>query len=202
MYYRGHDGSNARIGLATSNDGISWTRYSSNPLFSGSHPNVVFANNQWNMWYDVEGSMKYAASPDGTTWSQTGSTIIGPPPGRINAFAPSVVYTGDMFHMWFASDNSTTPSLDLSRLFYATSNDGKTWNVYSEDPLPGAIDIGYATVVTGSTSHLWFNKGPGILLATSTTPIPEFQGTYGNILLIFTLTIAVGFAYFVKYKRS
>lgn len=209
MYYRGYDGSSARIGLATSNDGVAWTRYSSNPLFSGSHPDVVFANNQWNMWYDVDGTMYHATSQDGKAWSQMGSNVIGPPPGRINAFAPSVVYTGEaashmvcacvLYRMWFTSDNSTTPSLDLSRLFYATSNDGKRWNVNAADPLAGAIDVGYAAVVTGSTSYLWYNKGTGISLATTTTPIPEF-GTGGNVLLIFTLTLALGFAYFIRRK--
>lgn len=108
MYYRGYDGSSARIGLATSNDGISWTRYSSNPLFSGSHPAVVFANNQWNMWYDLEGTINYATSNDGKAWSQIGSKVVGPPLGRINAFAPSVIYASGVFHMWFTSDNSTT----------------------------------------------------------------------------------------------
>jgi hypothetical protein len=200
MYYRGYDGSNARIGLATSNDGLSWTRYSSNPLFSGSHPDVVFANNQWNMWYDVEGSMNYATSPDGKAWSQIGSGIVRTPPGRINAFAPAVVYAGGVFHMWFTSDNSTNPKLDLSGLFYATSNDGKSWSVNAADPLHGAIDVGYAAVVIGSTSYLWYNKGTGISLATTTTPIPEFGVTGGNLLLIFAVTLALGLSYFISRK--
>ncbi len=198
MYYRGYDGSSARIGLATSNDGISWTRYSPNPLFSGSHPDVVLASNQWNMWYDVEGSMSYATSNDGKAWSQLASNIIAPPPGRINAFAPAVVYAGGLFHMWFTSDNSTNPHLDLSRLFYATSNDGKSWSVEAADPLPGAIDIGYAAVVTGSTSYLWYNKGAGIGLATTTTPIPEFGITAGTIVLIFALTLVSIFLFHLK----
>ncbi len=72
--------------------------------------------------------------------------------------------------------------------------------MYADDPLPGAIDIGYAAVVTGQTSYLWFNKGAGISLATTTTPIPEFGVTAGNVSLIFTFTLALGLAYFVSRK--
>lgn len=200
MYYRGYDGSETRIGLATSQDGITWTKYSSNPLFLGTQPNVVFANNQWNMWYVIEGKIYYVTSADGKAWNQPNSNVVGVPSGRINAYAPSTAYTGGLFHMWFSSANSTTPSLSVSRLFYATSNDGKSWNVYADDPLPGAVNIGYSAVVTGSTSYLWFNKGKGIYVATTTTPIPEFGVTGENVPLIFALTLALCFAYFVPRK--
>jgi predicted GH43/DUF377 family glycosyl hydrolase len=207
MYYRGSDGTTARIGLATSSDGITWTRSGSNPLIEGSHPNVVFAKNQWNMWYDMGTSVDsvrvyYATSADGLIWVQQQVNVIAVPSGRINAFAPSVVFAGGVFRMWFTTDNSTTLSLDVSRLFYATSTDGKSWNVNAADPLPSQINAGYASVVIGSTSFLWFNHAKGVYVATTTTPIPEFAVTSGNVPLILALTLVLGSAYFARRKAQ
>jgi hypothetical protein len=62
MWYSGHDGSNWRIGYATSSDGITWTKDGSNPLLDigppgsweevGIHsPNVLSSGGSYHMWY-------------------------------------------------------------------------------------------------------------------------------------------------------
>ncbi|KKP85160.1 MAG: Laminin G sub domain 2, partial [candidate division CPR3 bacterium GW2011_GWE2_35_7] len=71
MWYTGHDGSNVRIGYATSNDGLTWTRNSGNncsgtigdgcviPLGSSGETDDVHAfsgyvikdNETYKMWY-------------------------------------------------------------------------------------------------------------------------------------------------------
>jgi len=62
MWYAGYDGSNVRIGYATSSDGISWSKHTSNPILDlgpdgtwdsngVSDPTVVFNPNTYHMWY-------------------------------------------------------------------------------------------------------------------------------------------------------
>jgi len=62
MWYAGYDGSNVRIGYATSSDGISWSKHTSNPILDlgsdgtwdsngMSGPTVVFNPNTYQMWY-------------------------------------------------------------------------------------------------------------------------------------------------------
>ena len=62
MWYAGYDGTNMRIGYATSDDGIVWNKHDSNPVLnlgtSGSwdamgvsSPTVVLENDNLRMWY-------------------------------------------------------------------------------------------------------------------------------------------------------
>ena len=62
LWYEGDDGSNRRIGYATSPDGIIWTKYHGNPVLGlgpsgtwddtrGSGPSVLFDGDQYQLWY-------------------------------------------------------------------------------------------------------------------------------------------------------
>jgi len=70
MWYTGNDGSNTRIGYATSPDGIVWTKYAGNPVLDlgapGAwddvnvfDPSVLFEAGTYKMWY---------AGYDDSTW--------------------------------------------------------------------------------------------------------------------------------------
>jgi predicted GH43/DUF377 family glycosyl hydrolase len=88
MYYTGHLKGNGKsaIGLATSTDGLSWTKHGEPVLQAGeapwsqpkiSGPKVLPTESGWLMIYrndPISGApttLGYATSPDGLTWSHT-----------------------------------------------------------------------------------------------------------------------------------
>ncbi|MBC8456488.1 MAG: hypothetical protein H8D67_00650, partial [Deltaproteobacteria bacterium] len=85
MWYAGYDGTNMRIGYATSNDGIVWKKHAANPVLdlgtSGSldlvgvsSPTVMLKDNVYHMWYSgYDGTnmrIGYATSGDGINWNK------------------------------------------------------------------------------------------------------------------------------------
>jgi predicted GH43/DUF377 family glycosyl hydrolase len=86
MYYQGTDESRAqRIGMATSDDGIIWTKYDKNPVMDFTEvwegqtvqqPRVVQTDSGWLMVYRSQGPGKgnmrlgIATSDDGFTWTK------------------------------------------------------------------------------------------------------------------------------------
>jgi CARDB len=92
LYYMGTTGSNEFIGLAYSNNGTHWKRYSSNPVLSpcdlvcdspaacwdycgvGYCSVINLSANNWQMWYgggpNTNHGIGYATSPDGINWTK------------------------------------------------------------------------------------------------------------------------------------
>jgi predicted GH43/DUF377 family glycosyl hydrolase len=82
MYYSGKYQANYvyRIGVATSTDGINWTRYSGNPILIPSSPwegntiwgaSVLITNGQFRMVYNSNGAFGWAFSNDGFNWTKS-----------------------------------------------------------------------------------------------------------------------------------
>ena len=79
MYYMGNDGMVWRMGLATSDDGITWTKYAANPLFAPrpgawdsqevGHPSVLLLDGLYHMWYTDAHAIGHATSTDGIAWT-------------------------------------------------------------------------------------------------------------------------------------
>ena len=88
MYYHsdGGIGTDPKIGLATSTDGVNWTKDSNNPILEGtalewdaggtSDPSVIYDGSSYHMWYigsaglGSAGSIGYATSADGVSWTK------------------------------------------------------------------------------------------------------------------------------------
>lgn len=82
MYYSGVSGSGYKIGLATSTDGINWTRYSGNPILTATQawetegiyiPSVIKVNDKYYMVYQNGGyssAFGMAVSSDGINWTK------------------------------------------------------------------------------------------------------------------------------------
>jgi len=198
MYYRGYNGGENYIGLATSTDGIVWSKYSGNPVVFTSQattPSVIFRDGQWKMWFSIINSanvvrITYATSSDGMSWSMEADPVALQAPARLPSLStPSVLFAGGLNNMWF---RACTQDNNVCQLYYATSSDGKTWTRYDENRISGETrTVPYPSVVTvGATSYLWYYavssaSAPGqngIYLATTVTPIPEFV-TYWTVLL-------------------
>lgn len=142
------------VAYATSTDGTSWTKYGSNPIMSPAgwendevSPNTVFYDADdrlWKMWYHggvVAGvgtrKIGYATSPDGLTWTKSGSNPIlsnggGGTWDANGVVEPMVVKFGPTdYRMWYRAFNAS----NLQQIGHATSTDGITWTKSGSNPI-------------------------------------------------------------------
>lgn len=188
LYYEGEDSAThtRKIGLATSTDGIAWTKSSPNPILSpgpaGSwdsfevrYPTVHFDGTTFRMWYWGKSSpdstssqsaamIGLATSSDGVTWTKQANPVFGTAYGGSGYIPGAVIQNAGGFVMWYGS-----PFGDIGR---ATSTDGITWTdtgiVQSVSSLVSTLHGTQPSVVLdGSTYRMWFKKinnlGAGIL---------------------------------------
>jgi len=162
MWYAGSDGDTQRIGYATSPDGVTWNKYTGNPVLdvgSGGEwdedhvylPMVISDTNTYKMWYTGQNSdgdwrIGYATSPDGTTWTKYANNPVLTP-GAPGQWGQPVVRFDD------GSDGSVLDGF--------TVQNGETWRGGGI-----AIDASGVTVensvVTGNTAY---EGGGGIYVA-------------------------------------
>jgi len=181
MWYSGHNGLNARIGYATSPDGITWTKSASNPVldigppgswedYSVITPTVIYDGITYHMWYSggdaIHARVGYATSPDGITWTKSASNPVldlgsSGSWDDFRAYIPTVLYDGTTYHMWYAGDDGSIKY----RIGYATSPDGVAWTKYAANPVldlgsPGSWDDEWVYDPTafydGATYHMWY----------------------------------------------
>ncbi len=81
MYYTGRNEqtNETALGMATSADGVSWTKYAGNPILSGAAWGnfwggaFFFEAGRWHLWHGVtdgtSSSLHYASSADGIVWT-------------------------------------------------------------------------------------------------------------------------------------
>jgi predicted GH43/DUF377 family glycosyl hydrolase len=185
MWYGGNNNPTRRIGYATSPDGITWTKFSGNPVLDvGSPglwddefvywPSVIFDGTTYHMWYaGGSGSswqIGYASSSDGISWTKSPSNpILGPGPGGTWddywVFSPEIHFDGTVYHMWYTGYDGS-----IRRIGYATSTDRITWTKYPGNPVldvgpSGSWDDFYASVpqivIVGGTYHMVYTGHDG-----------------------------------------
>ncbi len=149
MYYEGRVGDAGSLGLATSDDGVTWTRETDPVLTPGGagawddafvgQPTVVWdeAAGQWRLWYlGSDGSrfrIGYAWSDDGRAWTRYTEDDVSVPvfDGDGLAFAgddalhPHVALLDDDegFELWFEGRTD-----GVSRVGRLRSTDGVDWS--------------------------------------------------------------------------
>jgi len=184
LWYEGLDDENtARIGYATSPDGINWDINNSNPVFSPGYndawdnedvgnPCVVKEGSTYKMWYWGDNILTgidqigLAVSNDGINWQRAGSEPVIAPDQDIwwqdgeGIGTPHVLRVNSGYVMaYHAADQSGNIRIGL-----ATSSDGLDWKKENEPILdPGDENSWESTgIVTGSfirdTLHLklWY----------------------------------------------
>jgi predicted GH43/DUF377 family glycosyl hydrolase len=146
MWYTGNDGTNNRIGHASSSDGISWTKTSaSNPVLNLANggtwddsevrnPCVIKEGvSAYRIWYSGTNASNTdkigrATSSDGLTWTKNVGPVFSES-GQAGdfdenaVFAPCVILDGSTYKMWYTGEAGAS----VRKLGYATSNDGITW---------------------------------------------------------------------------
>ena len=133
-YMMWYTGGNYAMCLANSLDGISWSKYSGNPVFihgdenqwDGKEiytPSVVFDGREYKMWYTGSNGSKqcigYATSHDGISWTKYQDNPVISSDEENNSF-PNVIFDGSEYKMWYITSK---PGL----IGYATSYDGISW---------------------------------------------------------------------------
>jgi predicted GH43/DUF377 family glycosyl hydrolase len=185
MWYSGHDGWTYRIGYASSSDGITWVKYSGNPVLdcgpSGSwedthvtHPTVLYDGTKYHMWYTGhDGShyrIGYAYSSDGTNWfKSTANPVLNLGSSGswddFHVYGPSIIYDGITYSMWYSGHDGSN-----WRIGYATSSDGITWTRDASNPVldigpPGSWeDVGVhspTVLFSGGFYHMWYRGFSG-----------------------------------------
>ncbi len=151
MWYHAIEGTTRRIGYATSPDGITWTKYSQNPVLSpgpaGSwdadtiaNPTVVKVGALYYMYYlhsAGKGGYGLAVSSDRVDWTKYAANPVlsagprGSWDGYLMGSGNSVVYDGQRFHMWFTAARDSSGFL----MGYAGSADGKSWTQSPNNPI-------------------------------------------------------------------
>lgn len=171
-----------QIGLATSPDGINWTKHAENPVLrlgpAGSWDAGILICNEvlfdeaeqlFKIWY-VGGyngiyGIGYATSPDGIDWTKYPGnpvmTVTDPWEGT-NIEGQCLIKSETGYQMWYASYDYNN---DKSLLGYATSADGINWTKHPDNPIfipadPTQWD-GYSVdepdvhLING-TYHMWY----------------------------------------------
>lgn len=161
------EGALLKIGLATSPDGISWTRHPANPILKKGLPGswderqiespcVIATDSLFYMWYsgvDIEWKIHVglATSTDGVSWQKyPGNPVFSPAAGSdwdsVAVYAPQVRWLGDQFVMLYTGIVFSQAGYDLDNTHtgVAASDDGIHWTRVSEQPVlsgtPGAWD--------------------------------------------------------------
>ncbi len=153
LYYTGYNGSVWQTGVATSPDGIKWTKYSGNPILTvrpgtwesvtSNDPKVYFTGSQYVMLYSGFNGTNYeiglATSPDGFNWTKSPQNPIlrrGPVGSwDQNSVVANALFVKNGKYYLFYGGGPGNP------IGYASSTDnGNSWTKYGGNPVffPGA----------------------------------------------------------------
>ena len=134
MWYNGYSVNDVgAVGLATSDDGITWTKHSNNPILERSADGkwdsdptfyaggVVYNGKFYYMFYSGNDGTKYnqigrAYSLNGEYWSRVTKDAPEVPHGPVGSwnddacFYPSVVLNNGEYHMWYNGTSTADPN--------------------------------------------------------------------------------------------
>ncbi|MEN8139383.1 MAG: T9SS type A sorting domain-containing protein [Bacteroidota bacterium] len=153
MWYTGRDeiiwqAGIANVGYAWSLDGITWDKYSGNPVLTADLPweessvgpdAVIKDGNTLKMWYSGPGGNGFATSVYGKTWSKHPDPI-GPYEGPAGdwddagVWVQTVIKDAGQYKMWYTGLRPGFPQIQaLPQIGLATSTDGLQWTKH-DDP--------------------------------------------------------------------
>jgi predicted GH43/DUF377 family glycosyl hydrolase len=158
MWYSGYSFSNARIGYATSLDGISWIKYIQNPILvpggNGGWDDenigtftVIEEGSSYRMLYNgVSGGVQrigVATSSDGISWMKySGNPVLTPESGKwdeCHVYSGPLIKNESCYVTWYSGQDTSHVRIGL-----ATSPDGLSWSKYKDNPVldvtPGEWD--------------------------------------------------------------
>jgi predicted GH43/DUF377 family glycosyl hydrolase len=173
LYYSGIGDQDDAIGLATSTDGKTFTKYSVDPILSGRSPEIVIKDSVFHLFYVLprdEGYAIYlATSDDGYEFKRYSDEPIVTPSesgwDSLTVTTPRIFEYDGLFWMLFAGDDET---MDYPKGFgLAYSDDLVSWSKYEANPIfergtSSAWDgtaIWFGTVYEHKGEYLMFYEG-------------------------------------------
>lgn len=201
MVYQG-TGTGIALGLATSTDGITWTKHSG-PVVSGSgvHSSYVpgsllYVSGQYVLYYTVDGYIGRMTSVDGVSWNNVGS-VFSSSSSSVTFSRPTVSYDGTKYRMWYSritdANDGTIASSGLYSVTvgFTDSPDGATWTLHG-NPIftagaTGAWDrpgVGDPSVYyDGTTFRMWYVGGREQLPGGTPDSDTWVEGSIGYALI-------------------
>ena len=184
MWYTGLNGGTASIAYATSKDGLTWVKYSSNPVLTkpssgwGSSefgdPCVIKVDGMYYMYLSGSTSANnklvgIATSKDGTTWNLHSSNPLVAKAGtgdfgRQEICDVAVIKDGPLFRMYFSGRNTAAEKYKIG---YGESFDGFTWD------LSKSIYINLGASGTFDDTEL---NSPGVMMGNDGVIMMYYQG--------------------------
>jgi hypothetical protein len=187
MYYtEAPTGENDRVHLATSNDGLNWTK-KGKVLDVGApgswepdrvgRPSVLYEQGEFRMWYDgqiygVARHVGYATSPDGYNWTKYAGNPIVQHQGAID-----VDRVGDWYVMLVEAGNGTgyfvaKDPVSWHSLGLLWGKSGQSWDQYGQvTPFLLTQGGGATAILFGGASHsCWCKNRIAIAFPTSCEP--------------------------------
>jgi hypothetical protein len=184
MWFHGcnADYSACSIGYATSPDGINWTKYAGNPVLAGTPgdwdegfiawPSVILEGGVYKMWYTGNGSIGYATSPDGTSWTKhPGNPVFSAGWDGAGVVMGNVLLDGATYKMWFRSGSGFT-----SGIGYAESADGITWTTPVPNPVLQPGDPGLVITVNYAHDWVYATTAPSVPLTLTVSDASGVKG--------------------------
>lgn len=194
-----------QIGLATSHDGATWTKYAGNPVLSGGDeagaegfyantPGVYHEDGVFRLWYSVQLSgsrmaMALATSTDGIEWTKHG-IVMWPGPDTFDERGlhdPMVLYEDGLYKMWYHA-----VSWNEWQVAYATSPDGINWTKYGvviPRGFQGTLDVLHSmfpSVLRRADGYIMFYEGvwaPGYSDALTAFSTDGIHWTYTGLAI-------------------
>lgn len=199
-----------KFGYAYSPDGITWTKYSGNPVLTPgdssswyntfiSSPSVLLENGIYKMWFtapdlvfnsqptDGKGNIGYATSNDAINWVVYPSAVLiaGEQMNWDSASIaePSVVKIGSTYHMFYSALDQW--SIENFQVGYATSQDGISWIKSTQNPVLSIGNIGQWDIYWASHPAVIYdslsNKFRMWYTGRDTATITSLTGYYWDI---------------------
>jgi beta-1,2-mannobiose phosphorylase / 1,2-beta-oligomannan phosphorylase len=148
MWYTGYAGNDTHIkylGYATSDDGISWSRFADNPIFSDKWTEDMFVTKHEDKYYMFAEGFKDVAhmltSNDGIRWQEQGDLVILTTKGDTISGpygTPAIWIENGKWYLFYERNDEA--------IWLATLIDKLTWKNVQDEPVlkkgPGAYDSG------------------------------------------------------------
>ncbi|NOX60689.1 MAG: hypothetical protein GXP42_01875 [Chloroflexi bacterium] len=151
MWYTGSGmGGRFSVGLATSSDGVQWTKADENPLLDGTEASVLKeGGNQYVMWFNREdGAIYRATSTDGVAWTVDPETPVFEPTHQDGTWDrnavgdPSVIRDGNgQYWMYYEGVNVGMDGVQV-QIGVVTSTNGINWTRVLTEPVLTPGDAG------------------------------------------------------------